>query len=179
MAWPHFPPRKKFLSVQFKSCVTSNYTCAHWCRLLSFYIWTGLFRVSKPLNSWIIPRLRQHFGTKWPDHFSKDDYDPGQLLTHFQNSFTEYGGHFLAHHVLGSHKFACCGSLRYCRREVNDVACSGGNVRRTGICPTVDGTAGETERSRRRVSECVSGFVQRIVVMDALSREQLDVELIA
>ena len=70
-----------------------------------FYIWTGLFRVSKPLNSWLIPRLRQHFGTKWTDHFSKDDYDPGQLLSHFQNSFTEYGGHFLAHHVLGKQKF--------------------------------------------------------------------------
>ena len=127
VAWPHFPPRKKFLSVQFKLCVTSNYTCADECRLLSFYIWTGLFRVSKPLNSWFIapPPLPQQFGTKWPDNFSKDDYDPGQLLSHFQNSFTEYGGHFLAHHVLGKHKFACCGSLRYCRRDVNAAACSG------------------------------------------------------
>ena len=23
------------------------------------------------------PPLRQHFGTTWPDHFSKADYDPG------------------------------------------------------------------------------------------------------
>ena len=93
MAWPLFPPRKKLFECPVQ--ILCDFIL-YMCRLMSttvFCIWTGLFRVSKPLNSWFIapPSLPQHFGTKWPDHFSKADCDPGQLLTHFQNSFAEYG----------------------------------------------------------------------------------------
>ena len=92
MVWPLFSREKNCLSVQFKLCVTSNYTCADECRLLSFYIWTGLFRVSKPLNSWLIapPPLYHSTSALNGRTTFQADCDPGQLLTHFQNSFAEY-----------------------------------------------------------------------------------------
>ena len=110
---------------------------------------TNFFHYSLPFKVIAHPPLRQHFGTTWPDHFSKADYDPGSSSSSGPKLLPRING------------FYCATSSQVTKSSDEKRTEKTGRRRNETAAKITLRGGGETPGGSKNGEKCTPGFLRR------------------